>query len=371
MRPPRSPPAEAAQTVDAAAFVLMRSVGGGLDARAACPAGAQLDAGDLGVAKWVLEHGRSAGLGTDTLPGARSICLPLKSTGDPVGVLALLPRRTAPLDADQRARLTALCTQVAFALERAHLALEAEASALRAKTEEMRSSLLSAVSHDLRTPLAAITGAVSALRDQSVQLDVAQREELLSAIHEEARRLERLVANLLDMTRVESGTLRARREWVPLEEMVGAAISRVEDALGARPLRVSLAPDLPLLHVDPLLIEQVLVNLLDNAAKYTPADSAIDIDGRNDANGVVIEIRDRGPGIAAGDENRVFEKFYRGANPSVAGAGLGLAICKGIVDAHGGTIAVESRAGDGATFRVRLPHAGTPPVTPDEGGIPS
>jgi two-component system, OmpR family, sensor histidine kinase KdpD len=361
---------QAARTVEANTVVLMRAADGGLEARASFPAGAHLDASDVGVAKWVLEHGRPAGLGTDTLPGARVICLPLKSTGEPVGVLALLPPRDARLDADQRARLTALCTQVAFALERAHLALEAEASALRAKTEEMRSSLLSAVSHDLRTPLAAITGAVSALRDQSVQLDARQRGELLAAIHEEADRLERLVSNLLDMTRVESGTLRVRREWVPLEELVGAALSRVEAMLGDRPVRVTLAPDLPLLQVDPLLIEQVLVNLLDNAAKYSPVNTAIDIDARKELNGVVIEVRDRGPGIAGGAEGRVFEKFYRGANSSVAGAGLGLAICKGIVDAHGGAIAVEGRAGAGATFRVTLPDAGVapPPVVPEIGG---
>jgi two-component system sensor histidine kinase KdpD len=145
--------------------------------------------------------------------------------------------------------------------------------------------------------------------------------------------------------------------------MVGAALSRLDEALGARPVRVSIAPGLPLLHVDPLLFEQVLVNLLDNAAKYTPAGSEIDIDGRGESGGVVIEVRDRGPGIAPGDEGRVFEKFYRGANPATAGAGLGLAICKGIVEAHGGTIMVETRAG--AVFRITLPPAGDAPAVPD------
>jgi two-component system sensor histidine kinase KdpD len=198
-----------------------------------------------------------------------------------------------------------------------------------------------------------------------VQLAGAQRDELLAAIHEEADRLERLVANLLDMTRVESGTLRVRREWVPLEELVGAALSRLEVVLGSRPVRVTLAPNLPMLHVDPLLFEQVLVNLLENAAKYTPSGSPVEIDGHADAGSVVIAIRDRGPGIAAGDERRVFEKFYRGVNPAGAGAGLGLAICKGIVEAHGGTIAVEGRAGNGAVFRVELPHPGAAPAVPD------
>jgi two-component system sensor histidine kinase KdpD len=352
----------AARAFEASAVVLMRAHGEGLEPRASVPADVKLDAGDLGVAKWVLEHGRVAGQGTDTLPGARAICLPLQTTGDPVGVLALVPRRAASLDSDQRARLNALCTQVAFALERAQLAREAEASALRAKTEEMRSSLLSALSHDLRTPLAAITGSVSTLRDQSARVSDAQARDLLAAIQEEAGRLERLVTNLLDMTRVESGSLRVQREWVPLEELVGTALTRLENLMGGRPVRVSIAPGLPLLSVGPLLFEQVLVNLLENAAKYTPSDSAIDIEGRVEGDGVVVEVKDRGPGIKAGDEQRVFEKFYRGASARVAGAGLGLAICKGIVDAHGGTISVESRAGGGATFRVTLPAVGEAPT---------
>jgi two-component system sensor histidine kinase KdpD len=297
-----------------------------------------------------------------------------------VGVLALVPRRAVPLDAEQRNRLDSLCTQAAFALERAHLAREAEASALRAKTEEMRSSLLSAVSHDLRTPLAAITGAVSTLRDDSVRVSGAQREELLAAIQEEAERLERLVGNLLDMTRVESGSLRVHREWVPLEELVGTALTRLEAALDTRPVRVSLAPDLPLLSVDPVLFEQVLVNLLENAAKYTPPGSVIDIEGRAEGGEVVVEVADRGPGIPSADQPRVFEKFYRGPNTVVPGAGLGLAICRGIVEAHGGRIGVESRAGGGATFRVALPITGAAPAVdvapggpppPDDGGSAS
>jgi DNA-binding response OmpR family regulator/signal transduction histidine kinase len=283
------------------------------------------------------------------------MCLPLQTTGDPVGVLALTPRRAHRFDAEQRLRLDALATQAAFALERATLAREAEASALRAKTEEMRSSLLSAVSHDLRTPLASITGAVSTLRDQSVQLSRAQRDDMLDTIAQEAERLERLVANLLEVTQVESGSLRVRREWVPFEEIAGAAVARLDVALKSRPLRVVQAPDLPLLSVDPVLFQQVLVNLLENAIKYTPADSEIEIDGHAHDGAVVIEVKDRGPGIPPGDEARVFEKFYRGSHGHVAGAGLGLAICKGIVEAHGGTIDVERRAGGGAVFRVTLP----------------
>jgi two-component system sensor histidine kinase KdpD len=352
----------AARSFDASTLVLMPAPSGDLVQQAAEPENMSVDAGDMGVAKWVLEHGRIAGRGTDTLPGARVISVPLLTTGNPVGVLVLLPRGSSALDADQRARLDAFCRQAAFALERALLAREAEASALRAKTEEMRSSLLSAVSHDLRTPLATITGAASTLRDPAAKFSSTQQDELLADIQEEAARLERLVANLLDMTRVESGGLRIQREWIPLEELVGSALNRLDRTLQGRPVNVSIAPGLALLSVDPILIEQVFVNLIENAAKYTPPDTPIDVDGRSEAGHIVIEVRDRGPGIRPGDEHRVFEKFYRGLDNAVSGAGLGLAICKGIVEAHGGTIGVENRIGGGATFRIMLPAAGDAPA---------
>jgi two-component system sensor histidine kinase KdpD len=355
----------AARAFEASAIVLITGAMRELERHGAEPSDVALDASDAGVAKWVFEHGRAAGIGTDTLPGARVVAVPLQTTGDAIGVLVLQPRHAISFDADQRARLDGFTRQAAFALERSLLAREAEASALRAKTEEMRSSLLSAVSHDLRTPLATITGAVSTLRDSAAQFSRAQEDELLADIQSEAARLERLVANLLDMTRVESGSLRLQRDWVPVEEMVGSALTRLERVLKGRPVEVSIAAGLPLLSADPILMEQVLVNLIENAAKYTPAGSRIDVDARSEGDRVVIEVRDRGPGIRAGDERRVFEKFYRGADTAVAGAGLGLAICKGIVDAHGGTIEVENRTGGGATFRVML-HvpADAPPLEP-------
>jgi two-component system, OmpR family, sensor histidine kinase KdpD len=358
----------AARAFESSVLVLMPNAVRNLERQGAEPPELAIDAQDMGVAKWVFEHGRVAGLGTETLPGARVICVPLQTTGEPVGALVLQPRRHISFDADQRARLDAFARQAAFALERALLAREAEASAVRAKTEEMRSSLLSAVSHDLRTPLATITGAVSTLRDRSAELPRRERDELLSDIQEEAARLERLVANLLDMTRVESGSLRVQREWVPLEELVGSALARLDRVLKGRDVDVSIAPALPLLSVDPILIEQVLVNLVENATKYTPDDTRIDIDGRVEQDRIVVEVRDRGPGIRPGDEHRVFEKFYRAAEQSVGGAGLGLAICKGIVDAHGGSISVENRTGGGATFRITLPVPADAPAveTADE-----
>lgn len=231
----------------------------------------------------------------------------------------------------------------------------AAAAEVRAQTEELRSSLLSSVSHDLRTPLAAITGAASALSDPAAPLPEAQRKELLQSITGEAARLERLVGNLLDMTRLESGGLQPRREWVPLEELVGGALNRLERALAGRPVHIALAPGLPLLHVDPVLIEQALINVLDNAAKHTPAGGAIEIAAQVAGAELEVEVRDRGPGLPPAAGNRLFEKFYRGAPAGGSGAGLGLAICKGIVEAHGGRVSAADRQGGGATFRLTFP----------------
>lgn len=250
---------------------------------------------------------------------------------------------------------------------------QAEEAAIRATTEEMRSSLLSAVSHDLRTPLAAITGAATALRDDAASIDGGQRLELLSTICEEADRLERLVRNLLDMTRLESGALAVKREWIPLEEVVGSALTRLEPVLAGRPVRTDLPADLPLLSADPILLEQVFVNLLENAAKHTSPGTEVDITARADAGGVVVEVADRGPGIAPGEESRVFEKFFRGKHVGTSGAGLGLAICRGVVNAHGGTMLAANRAGGaGAIFRVTLPRGSDPPPgPPDLEALPS
>ena len=240
---------------------------------------------------------------------------------------------------------------------------------LRVTTEERRSSLLSALSHDLRTPLAAITGAATTLRDESAAIDRAQQREMLDTICEEADRLERLVRNLLDMTRLESGALAVKRQWLPLEEIVGSALTRLESQLEGRPVRTDLPADLPLVSVDAILLEQVFVNLLENAAKYTPAGSPVEIVARAgaDGRGVAIEVSDRGPGIASGDESRLFEKFFRGRSTGATGstgAGLGLAICRGVISAHGGTIVAANRPGGGAIFRMTLPIVGTPPPGP-------
>jgi two-component system, OmpR family, sensor histidine kinase KdpD len=341
----------AAATFDADAWVID-------DAHqiAAASAGTALDGKEAGVARWALEHGRPAGLGTDTLPGSRTLSIPLQIGGTVCGVLSLEPR--APLQREQRELLDVFSRQAAIALERDRLAEEARAATLRARTEEMRSSLLSAVSHDLRTPLAAITGAGTSLRDDA-ELPDDTRRELLDTICEEAERLERLVANLLDMTRLESGALSVKREWVPVEEIVGSALTRLERRLVGREVTTDVDPGLPLLQGDPVLLEQLLVNLLENALKYTPAGSPIDVGAHASATAVTLEVADRGPGIDPAIASRVFDKFVR---TGTSGVGLGLAICRGIAQAHGGSIAVAARDGGGAVFTVSLPRGGEPPA---------
>jgi two-component system sensor histidine kinase KdpD len=226
----------------------------------------------------------------------------------------------------------------------------------RGEVEATRSALLSSVSHDLRAPLAAITSAATVLRDTDAALAPAQRAALAGAICEEADRLERLVGNLLEATRVASGTLEVRRSEVPLEQIAVAALARLEGALAGRPVTTAFAAGLPMLSVDPILLEQLFVNLLDNAAKYTPPGTPIAIGARVSRGAVEVDVDDHGPGLPPGELERLFETFTRGPT-EVPGAGLGLAICRGIAEAHGGTLAAERRAGGGARFCLRLPLA--------------
>jgi two-component system sensor histidine kinase KdpD len=215
---------------------------------------------------------------------------------------------------------------------------------------------LSAVSHDLRTPLASITGAATTLRSQGDKLSAETRHELLDSIADEADRLGRLVANLLDITRLEAG-VELRRDGYPLEEIVGSVLQRMERQLRHRPIETTLPENLPMLYVDDVLIGQLLVNLLENADKYTPADTPVEIAAAVDGDAVVLDVLDRGPGFAEGDEQRIFEKFYRRRMNGARGAGLGLPICRAIVEAHRGSIEAFNRSGGGAVFRIRLPLA--------------
>lgn len=333
------------------------------------PAPAFLNASERGVAQWVYDHRQTAGCGTATLPSAAALYIPLLTARGAVGVLGVHPAPDTRLDdPQQRSLLETFANQIALALERAYLATEAQQAQLRIETEQLRNALLSSVSHDLRTPLAAITGAASSLLDSNASMQQALAHDLLLTIHEEAERLSRLVQNLLEMTRLETGTIQVHKEWQPLEEVVGAALTRLARQLEGRRVEVHLSPDLPLLPLDGVLIEQVLINLLDNALKYTPADSPIELravverDTHDPLTVVVVTVADHGPGLPPGAEQHVFDKFFRipvaGAG---RGAGLGLTICRGMVEAHGGRIWAENRIDGGAAFRFTLPLDGTPP----------
>ena len=312
------------------------------------------------IAQWVFDHGHKAGLRTDAHAEATALYLPLRGARETFGVLAVLPELGSNMEnriflPEQQQLLEVFASQTALAIERTLSQRSAEETRVHMQTEQMRSSLLSAMSHDLRTPLASITGAASTLRSQNDRLPLETKQELLESISDEAERLSRLVGNLLDMTRFESGGVELRRDFYPLEEIVGTVLQRMEPQLQGRTVTTDLAENLPMVFVDDVLIGQVLWNLLENAAKYTPPGSPLELAAFDEQEAAIIEVRDRGPGIPPGEEERIFEKFYRGKSVNIRGAGLGLPICRAIVQAHKGTIQALARAGGGTTFRISLP----------------
>jgi len=316
----------------------------------------EFDPKEEGVAQWVFEHSEKAGLGTDTLPGSGALYVPLIGLSGPIGVLAVRPADTErQLDLDQQHLLDTLANQIALAIERAKLAEEAQQAHVRAETERMRNAILSSVSHDLRTPLATIAGAASSLLEGQDALTPDGRQELIRSIYSEGNRLDRLVRNLLDMMRIEAGAIQLRKDWHPFEEIVGAALNRLEGRLSKHQVKALFPPDPPMVLVDGLLIEQVLINLLENALKFSPPGTPIEVSLSAADREVLVEVADRGPGIPDGEEKHIFEKFYRVDPTKAGGVGLGLTICRGIVEAHGGRIWVEKRAGGGAAFRFTLP----------------
>ena len=315
------------------------------------------------VAQKVYDSGHKAGKDTEMFPEATATYLPLKGTDRIVGVLCVPPDGSELFNSEQQHLLDLFANQTALAIERTLNQNAAETARFQMQAEEMRSSLLSAVSHDLRTPLASITGAASALRSQGEKLAPEVREELLDSISDEAQRMSRLVGNLLDMTRLDSG-VQLRRELCPLEEIIGAALQRMEPQLRHHRVITQLPENLPPASVDDVLMGQVIVNLIENAIKYTPAGTVIELIAEAQPQILELAVLDRGPGFTPGEEARVFDKFYRGKSDGVRGAGLGLAICKAIVNAHGGTIEAANRAGGGAIFRIRLPLEPSPGRTP-------
>jgi len=346
--------------------ILLPDATGRLEQRAGQLAPFNMDASDLAVAQWAFEHRAAAGAGTDNVPGAQMRFEPLTSSRGVVGVVGMRPAEPRAFDAPEQAHLLeTFVSQVAVAVDRALLDEEAQTAQVRVEAERVRNALLSAVSHDLRTPLTAITGAASAALEGETRIDAVTRRELLESIRDEAERLNRLVNNLLDVTRLESGSLQLRREWIPVEELVGVALARLAKPLSERKVTTRLPEDLPPVHVDGLLVEQVFINLLENATKHTPAGQPIDVDARREGNEVVVEIADRGPGLPAGEEQKIFDKFYGVGGGG--GAGLGLTICRAIVEAHGGRIGGQNRPGGGALLRFSLP-AGEPPRPPESAG---
>ncbi len=313
------------------------------------------------AAQWVFDHQKWAGWSTETLSASQAIYVPVVASGRSLGVLCLRPRDPQrPLEPDQRHLLETFATQLAVALERTAFAAEAEAARRAADTEQIRSSLLSCVSHDLRTPLAAIAGSASTLLEDPGGLTADTRRELLQSIAEEAGRLNQLVAKLLNMTRLESPGFRLQREWYPLDELVGAALHRLEAPLQQHRIETHIPDELPLLHVDGPLIEEVLANLLENAARYTPNGSQISVQASAAGDRVLVEVLDNGPGLVPGSEQDIFRRFVR-RRPATdrSGSGLGLAICAAVVRLHGGEIGAENRREGGARFWFTLP--GTQP----------
>jgi two-component system, OmpR family, sensor histidine kinase KdpD len=315
------------------------------------------DDNELAVANWAFEHEQPAGRGTDTLPAASLRCQPLQTARGLVGVLGLRPKQPGSLlSPEQRLALDAFAHQSALALERATLVEQARQAEVLQAAEKLQTALLNSISHDLRTPLVAITGALSALEEDDGSLDDETRRSLVENARAEADRLNRLVGNLLNMTRIEAGVLKLAREPCDVADLIGSALEIVESRLQDRRVEVTISPDVPLISVDFVLIVQVLVNLLDNAIKYSPEDQPIHVSAWRDHDEVELAVADRGQGIPTEDMERVFDKFYRVQRPgNISGTGLGLSICKGIVEAHGGSIHAENRDGGGTRLALCLP----------------
>jgi two-component system sensor histidine kinase KdpD len=334
--------------------------------QAAHPADIELTEAERAAATWAWQHNQPAGRGADTLPGSDWFYLPLATARSTVGVLGLqFDTPGAVISPDQRRLLEAVAGQAAVAVERTRLVREMEQARLLTETERLRDALLSTISHDLRTPLVSIIGAASSLLTYGATYAEKDRRDLLLTIQEEAERLNRFVGNLLDMMRLESGALELKRDWVEIGDVIGTALSRLTHALSEHHIVVDVEPELPMLWIDFVLIEHVLVNLLENAAKYSAAQTTIHVTARRQGHVIIVQVADQGIGVPAADLERIFDKFYRvqRGDRHGAGTGLGLSICRGIIEAHGGYIAARSPAnGQGTAFTVTLPVEKEPPA---------
>ena len=323
--------------------------------------GAAIGEKEVAAAVWCFQHQKVIGHGTDTLPNAGARYLPLSTARGRVGVMALLVTDArSHLTVEQTRLSEAYADLAALAIERTQFAEKAHSAEILEATERLQTALLNSISHDLRTPLVSVIGVLSSLQEEGMELDDAARRNLIQVAREEAERLNHLIANLLDVTRLEAGALKVSRQPSDVEDMVGASLEQLGSRSHKHSLRTDLAEDLPFVSVDFGLIVQVLVNVIENALKYSPDGSAVEVTGRRKGNQVQIEVADRGVGVPQQDLERVFDKFYRVQRPdSVVGTGLGLAICKGIAEAHGGSITAENRPGGGTIVRLTLPIADT------------
>jgi two-component system sensor histidine kinase KdpD len=362
------------EVFDSQVVVLLPDPSGKLGYPKGEPQPMSLRGADLDVAQWVLDHGEPAGLGTDTLPASEALYVPLKGPQAVIGVLAVLPvnpRRV--LLPEQFHLLETFAGQIAIALERAQLAERAQRAQIDAETEGLRNALLASISHDLRTPLAVISGASSSLAERGEQLPANERRALARSIFEQSQEMTELVGNVLEMTRLEGGAIALNRDWHAMSEIVGSVLRRMESRLESHPVEVDLPMTLPLVRVDAARIEQVLVNLLENAAKHTPPGTRVRVRVDREPERLLVSVEDEGPGLPEGDPEQLFAKFHRGnAESALGGVGLGLAICRAIVQLHGGRIWAERRpprkegeASGGAAFRFTLPLEEVPRV-PEE-----
>jgi two-component system, OmpR family, sensor histidine kinase KdpD len=339
--------------------VLLLPDNGSIAVRAGYPPEDMLDDADLAAAKWTWESDRAAGRGSETLPGAKRLFLPMHTGRGPIGVVGIDSDKPGPLlTPDQRRLLDALMDQGALAIERVRLVEDMDRVERTAETERLRTALLTSISHDLKTPLASVLGSAGALRDLSDKLSNDEKVELLATIIDESERLNRFIANLLDMTKLESGAVAPNLAPHDLSEIVGSALRRATKILGRHHVQLELATDMPMLSLDAVLFEQALFNLLDNAAKYAPPGTTISIRGWRDRETVSLQVADEGEGIPQDDLEHIFDKFYRAQKTDRvrAGTGLGLAISRGFVEAMHGTIVAANRADcRGAVFTITLP----------------
>jgi two-component system, OmpR family, sensor histidine kinase KdpD len=339
--------------------VLLLPEEGVLTVKSGYPPEDQLDSADLAAAHWAWDNDRPAGRGSDTLPGAKRLFLPMRTGRGAIGVIGIDDARTGPLlTPDQRRLLDALVDQGALAIERVLLVEDMDRVRRTVESDRLRGALLTSISHDLKTPLASVLGAASTLRDLASGLNEAQKRDLLATVVDESERLNRFIANLLDMTKLESGAIVPNSARHDVGEIVGSALRRAGKILVHHKVSLQLGSDLPMLELDAVLFEQALFNLLDNAAKYAPSGTTVSIRGTRDRDSVSLQIMDEGNGIPPEELESVFDKFYRAQKGDHVrpGTGLGLAISRGFVEAMHGTISAANRTDrSGAVISIRLP----------------